>query len=128
MATFRSGRDLLPPSHPAVRHDLTHPSTPAAAFATLRNRLRIAMGEEASKRVKFLPSLEAAFAGLRGSVVAVLDPFPVGLHLPLLEALIDGVPVVSLKILLSFIYNKYIKYTYNPDINYKIIVKVIYLI
>jgi hypothetical protein len=27
--------------------------------------------------------------------VAVLDPFPVGLHLPILEALLDGVPVVS---------------------------------
>ena len=47
-------------------------------------------------RVRFLPPIEErAFAGLRGSVVAVLDPFPVGLHLPLLEALLDGVPVVS---------------------------------
>lgn len=45
--------------------------------------------------MQFLPPLESrAFAGLRGSVVAVLDPFPVGLHIPLLEALLDGIPVV----------------------------------
>jgi len=49
VATARSGRDTLPPSHPAVRHDLTHPSMPAAALAQLRRRLEMKMGRNVAR-------------------------------------------------------------------------------
>ena len=43
-----------------------------------------------------LPPLdERMYRGLLRQAVAVLDPFPVGAHVQVLEALLDGVPVVS---------------------------------
>jgi hypothetical protein len=49
-----------------------------------------------SSRLRFLPPIDDnSFHLLRSYVVAVLDPFPVGMHLPVLEALAAGVPVVS---------------------------------
>ena len=96
VAVPKSGRDQLPPTHPAVRHDLTHPTMPAAAVSKLRQRLRAQLGPELAARVRFLPPLDAVlYRALRRAVVAVLDPFPVGMHLQVLEALQDGVPVVS---------------------------------
>ena len=47
-------------------------------------------------RVRVLPPMhEDLFRLLRSYSVAMLDPFPVGLHLPLLEGLLEGIPVVS---------------------------------
>ena len=40
----RSGRDGVPTTHIAVRHDLLHPTMPAAAVAKLRARLRTSLG------------------------------------------------------------------------------------
>lgn len=49
-----------------------------------------------SSRVRVLPPLdERVYRSLVRQVVAVLDPFPVGMSVPILEALMDGVPVVS---------------------------------
>lgn len=46
-------------------------------------------------QLRFLPPLEEAlFTALRSASVAMLDPFPVGMHIAVLEALQDGVPVV----------------------------------
>lgn len=60
-------------------------------------RLRASLGPaDLLTRVRILTPLgDSAYRALLKSAVAVLDPFPVGLHLPLLEALLDGVPVVS---------------------------------
>ena len=47
-------------------------------------------------RLRVLPPMhEDLFRLLRSYSVALLDPFPVGLHLPLLEGLLEGIPVVS---------------------------------
>ena len=95
LAVPRAGRDALPTVHIAVRHDLMHPTMPAAGVSKLRRRLRGSLGELAA-RVRVLPPLDdRIFRALRLSSVAVLDPFPVGAHVQVYDAFIDGVPVVS---------------------------------
>jgi len=91
-----TGRDMLPPTHIAARHDVMHPTMPAAAVAKLRNRLRATCGTDMASRLRVLPPLEVgAFAALQLAAVAVLDPFPVGMNTQVIEALLDDVPVVS---------------------------------
>jgi hypothetical protein len=47
-------------------------------------------------RVRVLPPIdEAVLRGLQQLAVAVLDPFPVGMHLPVLQAMLDQVPVLT---------------------------------
>ena len=100
MAVPRTGRDRLATVHSAVRHDLMHPAMPAAAAAKLRQRLRVSLGPEISKRVRILPPLEErVYHALRRHVIAVLDPYPVGTHVAILQAMKEGVPVVSAPIL-----------------------------
>lgn len=49
-----------------------------------------------NSRVRVLPPLDPAiFRAMQQAAIAVLDPFPVGLHLPILDAMMDGIPVVS---------------------------------
>lgn len=92
----RTGRDNLPTGHIAVRHDLTHPSMPAAAVAALKHRHRSTLGITLTQRVRVLPPLDPRLLqALVKSSVAVLDPFPVGSAIPIMLALRDGVPVVS---------------------------------
>eukprot|EP00981_Chlorochromonas_danica_P007705 scaffold1869_cov163-Ochromonas_danica.AAC.17 len=94
-AVVRTGRDSLPTTHVAVRHDLLHPAMPPAAVAKCMQRLRGRLGDEI-QRVRFLPPLEEPiFRALQMQSVAVLDPFPVGLHEPVLDAMLDGVPVLT---------------------------------
>ena len=96
LAVPRVGRDNLPTVHFAVRHDLMHPTMPAAAVAKLRHRLQKTLGTEAASRVRVLPPLdEHIYHALRRHVIAVLDPFPVGTHVQVLEALKEGIPVIS---------------------------------
>lgn len=96
LAVARSGRDNVPPTHIAVRHDLMHPSQPAAAVAKCLRRLRGRVGLHNMDRVRVLPPIdEALLRGLQQLAVAVLDPFPVGMHLPVLQAMLDQVPVLS---------------------------------
>ena len=96
LAVVRSGRDNVPPTHIAVRHDLMHPSQPAAAVAKCLRRLRGRVGVQNIDRVRVLPPLdEAVLRGLMQLSVAVLDPFPVGMHLPILQAMLDQIPVLS---------------------------------
>lgn len=96
LAVARSGRDNVPPTHIAVRHDLMHPSQPAAAVAKCLRRLRGRVGLQNMDRVRVLPPIdEALLRGLQQLAVAVLDPFPVGMHLPVLQAMLDQVPVLS---------------------------------
>ncbi len=96
MAVPKSGRDNLPTVHTAVRHDLMHPAMPAAAVAKLKQRLRKSLGSELCKRVRMLPPLdERVYHSLRRNVIAVLDPYPVGAHVAVLQAMKEGVPVVS---------------------------------
>lgn len=46
-------------------------------------------------RLRFLPPIDdQSFHVLRSYAVAVLDSFPVGMHLPVLEAMSAGIPVV----------------------------------
>ena len=45
LAVPRAGRDGLPTTHIAVRHDLMHPTMPAAAVAKLRARLQASLGD-----------------------------------------------------------------------------------
>jgi predicted O-linked N-acetylglucosamine transferase (SPINDLY family) len=40
---------------------------------------------------------ERLYRALQRAAVAVLDPFPVGTHVQIMEAMIDGIPVVSQK-------------------------------
>jgi predicted O-linked N-acetylglucosamine transferase (SPINDLY family) len=96
LAMARSGRDNVPPTHIAVRHDLMHPSQPAAAVAKCLRRLRARVGVQNIDRVRVLPPVdETILRGLQHLAVAVLDPFPVGMHLPVLQAMLDQVPVLS---------------------------------
>ena len=44
IAVPRRGRDNLPATHAAVRHDLLHPTMPIAAVSTLKRRLRSSLG------------------------------------------------------------------------------------
>ena len=95
LAVERSGRDNLPSTHTAVRHDLMHPANPPAAVSKLRMRLQRIIGDDV-KRLRILPPLEKTlYRALLYHATALLDPFPVGLHAPLVEALILGTPVVS---------------------------------
>ena len=58
--------------------------------------MRARIGVRDMERVRVLPPLEpGVLRALRRLAVAVLDPFPVGLHLPVLAALQDRVPVVT---------------------------------
>ena len=96
MAVPRTGRDNLPTVHEAVRHDLMHPTNPVAAVSKLRQRLRSNLGIEKSSRVRILPPLdESVYHALRRQAIAVFDPYPVGMHVQILEALKEGIPVVS---------------------------------
>ena len=95
IAVPRAGRDSLPSTHSAVRHDLMHPTNPVAAVNKLRLRLRRLVGDDI-RRVRVLPPVErTVFHALELRAGVVLDPFPVGLHAPLIEALSHGVPIVS---------------------------------
>ena len=48
-------------------------------------------------RVRVLPPLdERVYRGLLRVAAVALDPFPVGMHLPILEAFAVGTPVVSI--------------------------------
>ena len=102
----KTGRDKLPPTHIAIRHDLMHPANPAAAAAKLRARLSASVGEHlvkyecfnyllftlgyvvifvyipiCSSRIRVLPPLEERlYLALLLASVAVLYPFPVGMH------------------------------------------------
>jgi glycosyltransferase involved in cell wall biosynthesis len=88
------GRDMLPPLHHAVIHDQLHPASPTAACAKLRARLIPHIGDAIS-RLRFLPPIDDnSFHVLRSHSIAVLDSYPVGMHLPILEAMAAGVPVV----------------------------------
>jgi hypothetical protein len=105
------GRDMLPPLHHAVLHDQLHPVTPTAACSKLRTRLIPLVGDAIRSppssvpvlpsfpclsRLRFLPPIDDnSFHVLRAHSIAVLDSFPVGMHLPILEAMAAGVPVVS---------------------------------
>ena len=131
----RSGRDGVPTTHIAVRHDLLHPTMPAAAVAKLRARLRTSLGgvdlvkyvlqiiiivlsvpffffhlaiflffllshfffvlNLCFSRIRILPPLEdRLYRALLLESVAVLDPFPVGMHVQILDALLDEIPIV----------------------------------
>lgn len=86
----------MPTTHIAVRHDLLHPSMPAAAVAKLRARLKNTIGVDLIKRIRILPPLEERlYRALLRVSVAVLDPYPVGTHTQILEALSEGIPIVS---------------------------------
>ena len=90
------GRDMLPPLHESVKNDLLHPVMPVAGAAQVKERLVPYIGEEAARRLRFLPPIDdKTFYVLRSNVVAVFDSFPVGMHVPVLEAMAAGVPVVS---------------------------------
>lgn len=85
---------MLPPLHHAVIHDQLHPASPTAACAKLRARLIPLIGDAIS-RLRFLPPIDDnSFHVLRSHSIAVLDSYPVGMHLPILEAMAAGVPVV----------------------------------
>jgi predicted O-linked N-acetylglucosamine transferase (SPINDLY family) len=85
---------MLPPLHHAVIHDQLHPASPTAACAKLRARLIPQIGDAIS-RLRFLPPIDDnSFHVLRSHSIAVLDSYPVGMHLPILEAMAAGVPVV----------------------------------
>ena len=48
------------------------------------------------RRVRILPPIdERMYNTMMQYVVAVLDPFPVGMHVPIMDAMIAGIPVVS---------------------------------
>jgi hypothetical protein len=51
------------------------------------------------------PLDERMFQALRSAAIAILDPFPVGMHIPILEAMQDGIPVVSA--FFSILFNPY---------------------
>jgi hypothetical protein len=96
----RSGRDILPPQHIAIRHDLMHPSMPIAAIMKVKRRFSFLMKDDYLDRIHILPSLdEGLFRALQQHSIAVLDTYPIGLHVPVLEAILDGVPVISLPFL-----------------------------
>lgn len=95
-AVVRSGRDNVPPTHIAVRHDLMHPPMPAAAVAKCLRRLRARIGARNMERVRVLPPLEDSLLRVLQRMSVVLDAFPVGFNLPVLMAMLDRVPVVSL--------------------------------
>ena len=95
LAVPRTGRDSLPSTHFAVRHDLMHPTNPTAAVNKFRLRLR-RLVSSAISRVRVLPPLErTVFEALQQRAGIILDPFPVGLHGPIIESLSRGIPVVS---------------------------------
>lgn len=95
LAVPKTGRDNLPTTHIAVRHDLLHPAMPIAAVAKLKTRLISAIKANPD-RVRVLPPLdEQVFRTVLQQAVAVLDPYPVGLHVSIYEAMMDGIPVIS---------------------------------
>lgn len=95
-AIVKIGRDQLPTQHIAIRHDLMHPSMPNAAIYTLKQRLAQQLTMEQVDRIRILPPLdEGLFRALQLQCTAILDPFPVGLHIPIYEAILDNVPVIT---------------------------------
>lgn len=42
------------------------------------------------------PLDDRIYQALKSVAIAILDPFPVGMHIPILEAVAEGIPVVSL--------------------------------
>ena len=96
LATQRIGRDDIPASHESVKQDLMHPVNPPAAVVKLLRRLRRVVGAVAVTRVRILPPLPLAlYLELLSLAAVLLDPFPVGVHAPIREALHVGTPVVS---------------------------------
>jgi hypothetical protein len=96
LATQRIGRDDIPASHESVKQDLMHPVNPPAAVVKLMRRLRRVVGPVAVTRVRILPPLPLAlYLELLSLAAVLLDPFPVGVHAPIREALHVGTPVVS---------------------------------
>lgn len=116
LAVVKSGRDTLPTTHLAVSHDLLHPAMPLAGVHKLQQRIRSHIlnqhmpssssssttagttgpSPHQGDRLRALPPLdEALYRALLRHSVAVLDPFPVGVHIAVLEAMLDGVPVIS---------------------------------
>ncbi len=54
-------------------------------------------------RVRFLPPLDdRMFQALKSVAIALLDPYPVGMHIPVLEAIQEGIPVVSFCVRLEY--------------------------
>lgn len=95
LAVPKTGRDHLPTTHQAVTHDLLHPAMPTAGVDKLKARVKNAIKANPD-RVRVLPPLdEQIFRSLQQHSVAVLDPYPVGLHINMLEAILDAVPIVS---------------------------------
>lgn len=95
VAVPKSARDNIPAIHNAVRHDLLHPSMPIAVVAKIKERLMKSLNENVD-RVRFLPPLEEPlFRALQIRSNVVLDSFPVGLQLPILDAFWDNTPVLS---------------------------------
>lgn len=95
LAVVKTGRDHLPTTHLAVTHDLLHPAMPLAGVYKLKQRLRTVIKANPD-RIRVLPPLdEALYRALLRQAVAVLDPYPVGLHTAVLEAMLDGVPVIT---------------------------------
>ena len=46
--------------------------------------------------MRFLPPLDdRMFQALKSAAIAILDPYPVGMHIPVLEAIQEGIPVVN---------------------------------
>ncbi len=95
IAVPKSARDNVPPIHAAVRHDLMHPSMALAVVAQLKTRLSKSLGNSV-ERVRFLPPMEEnIFRALQIRADVVLDSFPVGLQMPILDAFRDHVAVLS---------------------------------
>ena len=59
-------------------------------------------------RFRVLPPLEESLLrGLMRLSIAVLDSYPVGMHIQILEAMLDGIPVVRKCINLHMTVHKY---------------------
>lgn len=52
------------------------------------------------------PLDERMYQALKSAAIAILDPFPVGMHIPILDAIEEGIPVVSEFHLSVFVINK----------------------
>jgi hypothetical protein len=99
VAVPKSARDNIPATHSAVRHDLMHPSMPLPVISKLKQRLWNSIHDKVD-RVRFLPPLdEPLFRSLQVRADVVLDSFPVGLQLPILDAFWDNAAILSAPVL-----------------------------
>jgi hypothetical protein len=76
------------------------PRAPVAhvGIAALKKRLASSLGSQLSSlsRIRILPPLEEKlYRALLKGAVAVLDPFPVGRHVEIYDALLNDIPVVT---------------------------------